>query len=138
MAHFNKAWWNHRLFQTAFSWSTPKRILSLYRRFGHPTIEKYEALFYSQTLNLEFFNSSLNWLHPVTGASYTMTLQELYDQSVEKVITLFERLNTQSLEKWPLLLRELQPLSLDSGMPFVPVSQMKYFCTEPIEQSLRV
>lgn len=137
-ANFNKAWRNHRLLQTAYSLSPPKRILSLCRRFGHPTIEKYEALFYSQTLNIEFFNASLNWLHPVTGASYAMTLGELYNQSVDKVITLFERLNTRSLEKWPLLLRELPPLSLDSGMPFVPVSQMKYFHTEPIEQSLRV
>lgn len=77
-------------------------------------------------------------LHPVTGAPQAMTLEELFDQSVQKVIFLFEKLSFQSLEKWPLLLRELHPLSLDSGMPFVPVSQMKYFCTEPIEQRLRV
>ena len=137
-SHFQKAWRNHRLLQTVFCWSAPCHILALYRRFGHPSLEKYEALFYSQTLNLAFFNSSLNWQHPVTGAPYAMTLEELYDQSVEKVITLFEGLNKKSLEKWPLLLRELQPLSLDSGMPSVPVSEMKYFRTEPIEQSLRV
>ena len=136
--HFKKAWRNHRLLQTAFSWSTPLCILALYQRFGHLSVEKYEALFYPQSLNLSFFDSSLDWLHPVTGETHEMTLEELYNVSVEKVITLFERLNTQSIEKWPLLLRELQPLSLDSGLPYVPVTQMKYFRTEPIERRLRV
>jgi len=138
MSHFKKAWRNHRLLQTAFSWSAPWRILTFYRRFGHPSVEKYEALFYSQPLNLSFLDSSLDWLHPVTGAPHDMTLKELYDVSVEKVITLFERLNTQAVEKWPLLLRELQPLSLDSGLPYVPVTQMKYFRAEPIEHRLRI
>jgi len=138
VVHFKKAWRNHRLLQTAFSWSTPWRILAFGRRFGHPSVEKHEALFYSNPLNLSVFDSSLDWLHPVTGAPYEMTLKGLYDVSVEKVITLFERLNTQSIENWPLLLRELQPLSLDSGLPFVPVTQMKYFRTEPIEQWLRM
>lgn len=136
-SHFNKTWRNHRLLQTVFSWSTPWRILAFYRRFGHPSVEKYEVLFYSQRLNLSFFDSSLDWLHPITGAPHDMTLKELYDVSVEKVITLFEQLNTQAIEKWPLLLREFQPLSLDSGLPYVPVTQMKYFRTEPIEHRLQ-
>ncbi|TGE37711.1 hypothetical protein E4K67_13405 [Desulfosporosinus fructosivorans] len=134
----NKAWRNHRLLQTAFGWSTPWRILAFYRRLGHPSVDKYEALFYPQPLNLSFFESSLDWLHPVTGAHHDMTLEDLFDESVEKVITLFERLNTQSIEKWPLLIRALEPLSLDSGLPYVPVTQMKYFRTEPIEQGLRI
>jgi len=133
-----KAWRNHRLLQNAFSWSAPRRILALYRRFGHPSVEKYEALFYPQPLNLSFFDSSLDWLHPVTGVPYAMTLEDLLDESVAKIITLFERLNTQSIVKWPLLLRELQPLSLDSGLPNVSVTQMKHFRTEPIEQGLQV
>ena len=137
-AHFTKAWRNHRFLQTAFSWSTPRRILALYRRFGHPTVEKYEALFYSQPLNLSLFESSLDWLHPVTGAPKKTTLEELYEESVEKVITLFERLNNQALEKWPLLLSEFHPLSLGSGLPYVAVNQMKYFSPAPIEQRLRV
>ena len=137
-ARFTKAWRNYRFLQTAFSWSTPWRVLAFYRRFGHPSVEKYEALFYPQSLNLSFFDSSLEWLHPVTGAPHSMTLQELYEASVEKVITLFDRLNTQSIENWPRLLRALPPLSLDSGLPYSGVSQMKYFCTEPIEQHLRV
>ena len=135
-SHCKKAWRNHRLLQTVFSWSTPRHILALYRHLGHSSLEKYEALFYPQPLNLAFFDSRLDWLHPVTGAPHSMTLEELYDQSVQKVIFLFEQLSFQSQEKWPQLLRELQPLSLDSGMPFVPVSQMKYFRTEPIEQRL--
>lgn len=60
MAHSKKAWRNHRLLKTAFSWSTPWRILALYRRFGHPSVEKYEALFYPQLLNLSFFDSILD------------------------------------------------------------------------------
>lgn len=136
--HVLKAWRNHRLLQTAFTWSTPWRILAFYRRFGHPSVEKYEALFYSQPLNLSYFDSSLEWRHPVTGAPHNMTLGDLYEVSVEKVITLFERLSTQSIGGWPLLLRELQPLSLDSGLPYVSVTQMKYFRTEPIEQGLQV
>lgn len=138
MSHFKKALENYRLLQTAFSWSTPWRILAFYRRFVDQSVEKYEALFYSQPLNLSFFDSSLDWLHPVTGAPHDMTLKELYNVSVEKVITLFERLDTQAIEKWPLLLRELQPLSLDSGLPYAQVTQMKYFRTEPIEHRLRI
>ncbi|WP_459929906.1 hypothetical protein [Desulfosporosinus burensis] len=45
IAHFHKAWRNHRLLQTVFGWSTPWRVLSLYRRFGHPSAGKLEALF---------------------------------------------------------------------------------------------
>jgi len=135
--HFKKAWRNYRLLQNAFTWSIPWCIIAFYRRIGHPTVEKFEALFYSQPLNLLLFDSNLEWLHPVTGAPTVMTLKELYDESVEKVITLFERLNTHAIEKWPSLLRELQPLSLDSGLPYVPVSQMKYFRTDPIEHHLR-
>ena len=137
-AHFKKAWRNYRFLQTAFSWSTPWRVLDFYGGFGALSVKKYEALFYAQPLNLSFFDSSVEWRHPVTGAPYKMTLVELFDESVEKVITLFERLNTQSIENWPFLLRALQPLSLDSGLPYVGVSQMKYFGTEPIEQRLRV
>jgi len=101
MTHFKKAWRNYRLLQTTYRWSTPLRILTLYRRFGHPAVEKYEALFYPQPLNLSFFDSRLEWLHPVTGVPHETTLKELYDVSVEKVITLFERLSTQSIEEWP-------------------------------------
>ncbi len=136
--HFKKAWRNYRFLQTAFSWSTPWRVLDFYGDFGPLSVKKYEALFYAQPLNLSFFDSSFEWRHPVTGAPYKMTLIELFDESVKKVITLFERLNTQSIENWPFLLRELQPLSLDSGLPYVGVCQMKYFGTEPIEQQLRV
>ena len=136
--HFRKAWRNHRFLQTAFSWSTPWRVLSLYRRLGHPSIEKLEALFYPQPLNLSFFDTNLDWLHPVTGEQNNMTLQELYDLSVNKVISLFEQLGAQSIENWPLLLRAFPPLSLDSGLSYVPVIQMKYFRTEPIEHRLLV
>lgn len=136
--HFKTAWRNHRFLQAAFSWSTPWRVLALYRRFGHPAVEKQEALFYPQPLDLSFFDTKLDWLHPVTGELNEMTLNELYDLSVKKVIALFDQLGAQSMEKWPLLLRQLPPLSLDSGLAYVPVTQMKYFRTEPIEHRLRV
>ena len=136
--HFKKAWRNQRFLQAAFRWSTPWRLLAIYRRLGHPTVEKEEALFYPQPLNLSFFDSDLEWLHPVTAEHNKMTLKELYDLSAEKVINLFNQLGSQSMERWPLLLRELPPLSLDSGLPYVPVTQMHYFRTEPIEQHLRV
>ena len=135
--HFRKAWRNHRFLQTAFSWSTPWRMLALYRRFGHPWVEQLEALFYPQPLDLSFFDATMDWLHPVTGEPNKMTLKELYNLSVKKVIALFERLGTQSLENWPQLLLTLPPLSLDSGLCYVPVKQMTYFSTEPIEHRLR-
>ncbi len=138
LAHFEKAWRNYRLLQTAFRWSTPRRILAFYGRLGHPWVEKYEALFYTQPLNLAFFDANLDWLHPVTGELHQMTWHKLYDISVEKVISMFDLLNSEAIEQWPQLLSELQPLSLDSGLPLVPVTQMKYFRTEPIEQRLRV
>ena len=138
LAHFEKAWRNHRLLQTVFRWSTPRRILAFYRRLGYPRVEKYEALFYPQPLNLSFFDASLDWQHPVTGELHEMTWLELYDISVVKVISMFDLLNSEAIEKWPQLLRELQPLSLDSGLPLVPITQMKYFRSEPIEQRLRV
>ncbi len=137
MLRYTKAWRNHRFLQTAFSWSTPWRMLDLYRRLGHPSVEKLEALFYPQPLNLSFFDANLDWLHPVTGELYEMTSAELYDVSAERVITMFKQLGTQPMDKWPLFLRELPPLSLDSGLSYVPVSQMKYFRMEPIENRLR-
>ena len=136
-AHFKKAWRNHRFLQTAFSWSIPWRVLALYRRYRHPALEKLEALFYLQPLDLSFFNGTLDWLHPVSGELNQMSLDELYDLSVKKVIILFEQLAEQPIDNWPLLLRELPPLSLDSGLPYIPVGQMKYFRTQPIEYGLR-
>ncbi|HEY8909956.1 MAG TPA: zinc dependent phospholipase C family protein [Desulfosporosinus sp.] len=138
IGHFSKAWRNHRFLQTAFSWSTPWRVLALYRRFGHPSIEQLEALFYPQPLDLSFFDANLDWSHPVTGEPNKMTLAELCELSAKKVVELFELLGTEALENWPRLLRRQPPLSLDSGLCYVPVSQMKYFSTEPIEQRLRV
>ncbi|SHI01511.1 zinc dependent phospholipase C family protein [Desulfosporosinus lacus] len=137
LIHFMKAWRNHRFLQTAFSWSIPWRALTIYRHYGHPKAEKLEALFYSQPLDLSFFGESLSWLHPVSGESNEMSLKQLYDLSVNKVIILFEQLAKHPIEKWHLHLRELPPLSLDSGLPYVPVAQMKFFRTEPIEHHLR-
>ena len=136
-AHFKKAWRNHRFLQTAFSWSIPRRILAFYRRFGHTSAEKLEALFYPQPLDLSFLDAKLDWLHPVTGEPHVMNLQELYDLSVQKVNNLFEQLGQQPKEDWPALLKTMTPLSLDSGLSYVPVNQMKYFRSEPIEQRLK-
>jgi len=138
IGRFRKAWRNHRFLQTAFSWSIPWRVLALYRRFGHLSVERLEALFYPQPLDLSFFDANLEWLHPVTGEANNMTLEELYDSSANKVIALFEQLGAEPLENWPKLLRTLPPLSLDSGLCYVPVTQMRYFRTEPIERRLRV
>lgn len=135
--HFKKAWRNHRLLQTAFRWSTPRRIIALYRRFGHPSAEKQEALFYPQRLNLSFFDSDLQWLHPVTGESNEMALGQLFAVAVEKVVSLFDQIGSGSVKAWPELLRQYPPLSLDSGLPYVPVKQMTYFREEPIEDHLR-
>ncbi|HBV89213.1 MAG TPA: hypothetical protein DEF42_21785 [Desulfosporosinus sp.] len=136
--HFKKAWRNHRFLQNAFSWSFPCRILAHYRRHGYPAVEKLEALFYSQPLNLSYLNETLYWRHPVTGEGNKMTLKELYNLSIKKVIKLFKLLGVHSVEDWPVLLQELPPLSLDSGLSYVPVKNMKYFATEPIEHKLRV
>lgn len=137
-AHFNKAWRNHRLFQTAFSWSFPWRVLVLYRRFGRLSLEKLEALFYPQKLNLSFLETDLDWLHPVSGEPYKMSLADLCDLCTEKIAALFTQLGNRSLEKWSLFLREQPPLSLDSGLSYVPVKKMKFFWAEPIEYRLRV
>ncbi|MHB8124173.1 MAG: zinc dependent phospholipase C family protein [Desulfitobacteriaceae bacterium] len=136
--HFKSAWRNHRLLQAAFSWSIPWRILSTYRRFGHPGAEKHEALFYPQPLNLTFFQTKLDWIHPVTGENYTNTFGELYEASVQKLATIFCQLGSSQTQDWASILRNLEPLSLDSGMPYVPVSQMEFFFAEPIERKLRL
>lgn len=136
-AHFRSAWRNHRIFQAAFKWSIPWRILSFYRRFGHPGVEKHVALFYPQPLDLSLFNTVFVWSHPVTGEQYAMTLGEIYKTAIERVVSLFTELGAQSISKWPQVLREQKPYSLDSGLPYVPVSDMKYFAGEPIESMLK-
>ena len=138
MTRFKKAWLTHRFLQTAFRWTIPWRLLALYRRFGHPTAEKQEALFYPQPLNLNFFEAQLEWCHPVTGESYVMTVDKLLTVTVEKVQDLFEKLGEQNMEKWSNILNNIPPLSLDSGLPYVSVSEMKYFRAEPIEYLLRL
>ncbi|MDQ7096826.1 zinc dependent phospholipase C family protein [Desulfosporosinus sp. PR] len=136
-AHFKIAWRNHRFLQTAFRWSTPRLILTLYRRFGNPAAEKEEALFYPQRFDLAFFDSALHWLHPVTGEAYEMSLGQLFDGAVEKVASLFHDLGLVSRDAWPDLLRSYSPLSLDSGLPYVSVKQMTFFRPDPIEEPLR-
>jgi len=138
IAHFNKAWRNYRFLQTAFSWSIPYQVLTLFRRCGYSEAAKLEALFYKQPLDLSFFDRTLDWLHPVTGEPNKMTLNQLYDLSVKKVIKLFNHLGKHSVEMWPFILRELAPLSLDSGLSYVPVKKMKYFRKEPIEHGLGI
>jgi len=136
--HFKSAWRNHRFLQAAFSWSIPWRILSTYRRFGHPGVEKQEALFYPQPLNLTFFQTMLEWKHPVTGENKTSTFREQYEASIQQLATIFCQLGSCPTQDWASVLRSLEPLSLDSGMPYVPVSQMKFFLEEPIERKLRL
>lgn len=137
-ALFMRARRNHRFLQTAYSWSTPRRVLALYRRNGHPEVEKLEALFYSQPLDLSLFDGTIEWLHPVSGELNKTSLDELFNESVKKVIILFQQLAEQTIEEWPLLMRTLPPLSLDTGLPYVPVAHMKFFRTEPIEYRLKL
>jgi hypothetical protein len=136
--HLKSAWRNHRFFYTAFSFSIPRQILSIYRRFGHPKVEEKEALFYTQSLNLAFLESRFTWKHPVTGESYNTGFRELYEAGIQKSATIFCRLGTCSIRDWPGILRNLDPLSLDSGIAGVSVSQMKFFSEEPIEHKLRL
>lgn len=137
-AHFRTAWRTHRFLQAAFKRSVPWRILSFYRRFGHPKVEKHEALFYPQPLDLSMLNAAINWQHPVTGIAGHTTLGELYTESNDRAVELFNRLAEHPISKWPLILQRLEPLSLDSGLPYVPVAAMKYFLNEPIEYKLRI
>lgn len=138
MSHFKSAWRNHRLLQAVFSWTAPWRMLALYRRFGHPSVEKHEALFYPQPLDLSFFEEQLDWRHPVTGEHYMMTLDELYDLSVNKVSLFFNQFGIQPQEAWSKYLRTVDPLSLDTGLPYVAVKEMKFFRKDPIEHYLKV
>jgi len=137
VAHFKQAWRNHRLLQAAFRWSVPWRLLDVYRRFGHPGVEKIEALFYPQPLDLSIFQDSLVWRHPVSGEEQAATIHEIFLASVTKVVELFSWLGSQACASWPGLLRELPPLSLDTGLAYVPVAEMRYFYGEPIESKLR-
>jgi hypothetical protein len=136
-AHFKTAWRNHRFLQTAFRCSTPRRLITLYRLFGHPSAEKEEALFYHQQLNLSFFDSELQWFHPVTGEPHQMAIGQLFNAAVEKVICLLNQFETVSSDSWPSILRTYPPLSLDSGLAYVPVKQMTHFQSYPIEDCLR-
>jgi hypothetical protein len=136
--YFKSAWRNHRFFHTVFSFSIPKRILSIYRHFGHPEAEEKEALFYTQDLNLAFLESRFAWKHPVTGENNLNTFRDLYEASIQKATAIFCRLGSCPARDWPMILRSLDPLSLDSGIAFVPVSQMNFFSEETIEVKLRL
>ena len=136
--HFKSAWRTHRFLQTAFSWSIPWRILSIYRRFGHPGVEKHEALFYPQPLNLTFFQTIFAWKQPVTGENKSSTFGELYKTSVQQVVNLFCQLGSCQTRDWANILRNIEPLSLDTGMSYIPVSQMKFFFEGAIERKLRL
>ncbi|MHB1652288.1 MAG: zinc dependent phospholipase C family protein [Desulfitobacteriaceae bacterium] len=137
-AHFKSAWRYHRFLQAAFKWSVPWRVLRLYRTLGHPGVEKLEALFYPQPLDLSFFQTDFEWSHPVTGEHQRIGLEELFLASSLKVIGLFRELGAGSVADWPGIFRTWEPLSLDSGMAYVPVKEMKYFLAEPIEKALQV
>lgn len=133
---FKSAWRNHRFFHTAFRFSIPRRILSIYRHLGHPEAEEKEALFYTQALNLAFLDSRFAWKHPVTGESKHTGFKELYEASIQQSAAIFGNLGTCPIRDWPGVLRSLEPLSLDSGIAFAPVSQMKFFSEESIEDKL--
>lgn len=135
--HFHKAWRNYRLLQTVFGWSTPRKMLSIYRSFGHLSVGKLEALFYTQPLDLSFFETKLAWRHPVTGERHAIMIEAFFDLCVKKVVRLFNQLTEQPLEKWAHFLCELSPLSLDTGLPLVPVARMEFFDAEPLEYRLR-
>ncbi|HWQ72367.1 MAG TPA: zinc dependent phospholipase C family protein [Desulfitobacteriaceae bacterium] len=136
--HYKSAWRNHRLFHTAFSFSIPRKILSIYRHFGHPEAQEKEALFYTQALNPAFLDSRFTWKHPVTGENKHTGFRELYEASIQKSTVIFRSLGTRPVRDWPGILRSLEPLSLDSGLAGVPVSGMKFFSEEPIEDKLRL
>lgn len=135
--HFQKAWRNQRLLQTAFKWSVPWRILRFYRHLGHPGSEKLEALFYPQPLNLSFFDTCLAWRHPVSGELHETRLEELFAESVTKVINLFNKLGERPPDAWLDYLYTLPPVSLDSGLAYVAVKEMKYFLEEDISGILQ-
>lgn len=136
-AHFKHAWRNHRLLQSVFNWPIPWHALRVYRLLGHPGAEKVEALFYPQPFNLSFFQNSFQWCHPVTGEKHQSTLEELFLETSEKVKVLFRELGSESFLNWPEIIQTWKPLSLDSGLPYVPVKEMKYFMEEPIEKALQ-
>ncbi|KLU63219.1 hypothetical protein CEB3_c03760 [Peptococcaceae bacterium CEB3] len=135
--HFWRAWRNQRLLQSAFKWSVPWRILRFYRRLGHPGSAKLEALFYPQPLNLSFFETRAAWRHPVSGDLNETQLPDLFVVSVEKAIDLFNKLGARAPQAWADFLRTFPPVSLETGLAYVPVREMKYFLEEDISRSLQ-
>lgn len=136
-ACFQSAWRYHRLLQTLFQWWAPWKILSVYRASRNPGAQKYEALFYHQPLDLSLLDEEFSWQHPVSGQEKLTTFAAHYHESITLVSELFGYLGRSRIEAWPALLRQLEPLSLDSGLPYVPVQDMKYFWSERIELRLR-
>lgn len=136
-ARFRSAWLRHRIFQAAFRWSVPWQVLRVYRHLGHPGVEKLEALFYHQPLELSFFRSIPEWQHPVTGERFQAGLGELFAESIDKTLSLFRRLGVRPFQAWPEVVREISPLSLDSGLTYVGVKEMRYFSKLPLEKRLK-
>jgi hypothetical protein len=66
-----------------------------------------------------------------------MAIGQLFNAAVEKVVCLLNQLETVSSDSWPSILRTYPPLSLDSGLAYVPVKQMTHFQSYPIEDCLR-
>lgn len=136
-ARFRSAWLRHRIVQTTIFWSMPRHVLRVYRRMGHPGIDKLEALFYSQSLELAFFHSIPEWQHPITGEWSNKGLEELFAESAEQALALFRRLGMRSPKVWSEVLREIPPLSLDSGLAYVGVKEMRHFSNLPLEDQIR-
>lgn len=136
-ARFKSAWQRHRIFQAAFRWSVPWRILRLYRQMGHPGVEKLEALFYRQPFELSFYHGVPEWQHPVTGERFKKGMGELFEESVEKAVSFFRRLGVRPPQVWPEVLREIPALSLDSGLAYVGVMEMRYFSQVPLEDQIQ-
>jgi hypothetical protein len=136
--HFRSAWRKHRIMHIVFQRTLPYRLLSLYRRWGHPEVRKLEALFYRQPINLTYFQNSLTWQHPVSGKKKTTTFGEIYEQSITRACALFKMLDSSPFQEWSNVLTRLEPLSLDSGLASIGVSSMNFFSEEPIEDKLRL
>ncbi len=134
---FRTAWFNHCLMQALFSRSIPWKLLQMYKQLGHQGVEKIEALFYPQPFNTSFYELKVEWRHPVTGEISENSTSELYNKSIESVAALFNRIGDNP-EDWPMILSQMDALSLDTGLPMTKVKDMKFFCPEAIEYKLRL
>lgn len=127
-----RAWLLFALLQSWLPITGLARALFAIRSFAPAYVAELAMLFYAPQLRLQaqFLSGTINYVHPVTGAPLSASLEDLMNEAADNAADICCRLESVVFDGSPLDLPDQGP-SMDAGLSGVSTREMLHFAENP-------